>query len=76
MGMCADIPVLTLYCSTSYEFGFYPYNRKSSYLSYDDLFCKPCGIHGYDKCPVRTFDCGYLLKPGIVISKIENMLNG
>ncbi len=75
MGMCADIPVLTLYCSTSYKFGFYPYNEKSSYLSYDDLFCKPCGIHGYDKCPVSTFDCGYLLKPEIVISRIENMLN-
>ena len=75
MGMCADIPVLTLYCSTSYEFGFYPYNEKSSYLSYDDLFCKPCGIHGYDKCPISTFDCGYLLKPEVVISKIENMLN-
>jgi len=75
MGICADIPVLTLYCSTSYDFGFYPYNEKSSYLSYDDLFCKPCGIHGYDKCPISTFDCGYLLKPEIVISKIENMLN-
>ena len=75
MGMCADIPVLTLYCSTSYNFGFYPYNEKSSYLSYDDLFCKPCGIHGYNECPVGTFDCGFLLKPGIVISKIEKMLN-
>ncbi|RPI75425.1 MAG: lipopolysaccharide heptosyltransferase II, partial [Ignavibacteriales bacterium] len=75
MGMCADIPVLTLYCSTSFEFGFYPYNAKSSYLSYDDLFCKPCGIHGYEKCPIGTFDCGYLLKPGIVISKLEKMLN-
>ena len=75
MGMCADIPVLTLYCSTSYEFGFYPYNEKSSYLSYDDLFCKPCGIHGYDKCPISTFDCGYLLKPEIVTSKIDKMLN-
>jgi heptosyltransferase-2 len=75
MGMCSDIPVLTLYCSTTSDFGFYPYNAKSSYLSYDDLFCKPCGIHGYDKCPVNTFDCGYLLKPEIVISKIEKMLN-
>ncbi|HSP88399.1 MAG TPA: glycosyltransferase family 9 protein [Ignavibacteriaceae bacterium] len=75
MGMCSDIPVLTLYCSTTFDFGFYPYNAKSSYLSYDDLFCKPCGIHGYDKCPVNTFDCGYLLKPEIVISQIEKMLN-
>jgi len=75
LGMCADIPVLTLYCSTSYKFGFYPYNDKSSYLSFDDLFCKPCGIHGYTSCPRGTFECGYLLKPEIVNSKIKMMLN-
>ncbi len=62
MAMCADIPVITLFCSTSADFGFYPYNRGSSFLSYDDLFCKPCGIHGYEKCPVNTFECGCNLK--------------
>ena len=41
MGMCADIPVLTLYCSTSYEFGFYPYNEKSSYLVMIIYFVNP-----------------------------------
>jgi heptosyltransferase-2 len=75
MGMCANIPVLTLYCSTTFNFGFFPYNEKSSYLSYDDLFCKPCGIHGYDECPLGTFDCGKLLKPETVISKIEDMMD-
>jgi heptosyltransferase-2 len=74
-GICVDIPVLTLYCSTTANFGFYPYNEKSGYLSYDDLFCKPCGIHGHSKCPVNTFDCGYNLKPETVISKIEEILN-
>lgn len=74
MGMCANIPVLTLYCSTSPEFGFYPYNKGSSYLSYDNLFCKPCGIHGFDECPVKTFDCGKKLISSVVISKIEEML--
>jgi heptosyltransferase-2 len=75
LGMCADIPVLTIYCSTVDDFGFYPYNSKSRYLSYDDLACKPCGIHGYDKCPISTFACGYELKPESVISKIEEMLS-
>ena len=74
-GMCADIPVLTLYCSTTANFGFYPYNEKSSYLSYDDLFCKPCGVHGFSKCPIKTFECGYYLKPDVVIAKIEEILN-
>ncbi len=75
MGMCAEISVLTLYCSTSPNFGFYPYNNKSSFLSYDDLKCKPCGIHGKNECPLKTFECGYKLDPGVVISKIEEMLN-
>ncbi len=76
LGMIADIPVLTIYCSTVPSYGFYPYNHKSSFISYDDLSCKPCGIHGYEKCPIGTFECAYKLKPQIVISKIEEMLNG
>jgi heptosyltransferase-2 len=75
LGMCADIPVLMIYCSTVPDFGFYPYNRKSYFLSFDDLFCKPCGIHGFDKCPLGNFACGYNLKPEIVIKKIEEMIN-
>lgn len=75
LGMCADIPVLMIYCSTVPDFGFYPYNGKSYFLSYNDLFCKPCGIHGFEKCPVGNFACGYNLKPEIVIEKIEEMVN-
>lgn len=74
-GMCAGIPVLTLFCSTIPGFGFYPYSKKSSYLSYDDLSCKPCGIHGRQQCPIKTFDCGFKLTPKTVISKIEEMLH-
>lgn len=73
-GMCADIPVLTLYCSTIAGFGFYPYSPKSASLSYDDLDCKPCGIHGHDKCPINTFACGYGLKPETVIMEAYNLL--
>jgi heptosyltransferase-2 len=75
MGMAADIKVLTIYCSTIPDFGFYPYNDKSQYLSYNDLECKPCGIHGHNKCPVKTFDCGEKLIPKNVITKLEEMLN-
>ncbi len=75
LGQCAAIPVLMLYCSTNPSFGFYPYNNKSAYLSYDDLFCKPCGIHGRTECPIKTFECGFNLKPASVILKIKEILN-
>ena len=74
-GMCADIPVLTIYCSTVPEFGFYPYNKTSTYISYNDLDCKPCGIHGYDRCPVKTFDCGKKLSAQNILLEVEKLLN-
>ncbi|MBE0573262.1 MAG: glycosyltransferase family 9 protein [Ignavibacteriaceae bacterium] len=74
LGMCADIPVLTIYCSTVPRFGFYPYNKKSDYISFDDLICKPCGIHGFSKCPLDTFDCAKLLVPNLVIERAEKLL--
>jgi heptosyltransferase-2 len=75
LGMCADIPVLTIYCSTIPEFGFFPYNKQSACISFNDLSCKPCGIHGYEQCPISTFDCGYKLEPKIIISKMKELMN-
>lgn len=72
-GMCADIPVLTIYCSTIPGFGFYPYNSKSRFLSFDELKCKPCGIHGLMKCPENTFACAYNLEASSIEGKILEM---
>lgn len=75
MGMAADIPVLTIYCSTIPEFGFYPYNNKSLYISYNDLKCKPCGIHGHSVCPIETFDCARKLNTREIITLLNNILD-
>jgi heptosyltransferase-2 len=74
LGMCANISVLTIYCSTVPEFGFYPYNERSEHISYDELFCKPCGIHGFSVCPLNHFNCAKLLYPNMVIEKAEKMI--
>lgn len=75
MAMIADISVLTIYCSTIPNFGFYPYNQKGKFISYDNLECKPCGIHGHKTCPIKTFDCGYKLLPEKVIAKLEEIIS-
>lgn len=69
--MCAGIPAITIYCSTVPSFGFYPYNEKSVYLSYDELECKPCGIHGHRQCPIGTFDCAYRLDVNLIYREID-----
>jgi len=75
LGIAAGIPVLTIYCSTVPAFGFYPYTEGSGFISFDELNCKPCGIHGHEKCPIGTFECGFKLKPDSVILKMKEMLN-
>ena len=74
-GMAADIPVVTIYCSTIPDFGFSPYNGKSSTVSLNDLQCKPCGIHGYEACPLSHFNCGQKLLPVMVLQEIEHLLD-
>lgn len=71
MGVVVDRPVIMIYCSTVPDFGFYPYNKSSTYFSYDKLSCKPCGIHGYDKCPLEHFNCAKLLEPETIINNIK-----
>lgn len=76
LGMVAGVKVLTVYCSTIPEFGFYPYIDNSFFISKNDIKCKPCGIHGYTECPKNNFECGLKLTPDIMIEKIEEMLIG
>ena len=74
-GMAAGIAVLTIYCSTVPDFGFYPYNEKSRIMNFDELKCKPCGIHGHKKCPVKSFDCAYKISESEVNDIIAEMLD-
>ncbi len=71
--MAAGVPVLTVYCSTVPEFGFYGYSDRSFYLS-KGAHCKPCGIHGHSKCPNGSFECGTGIHPYEVVEKIVEIL--
>jgi heptosyltransferase-2 len=74
--MAANIPVLTIYCSTIPAFGFFPYNNESCSISYDELDCKPCGIHGHNSCPVKTFDCAHKIDIEQIKKIIIEILDG
>lgn len=53
-----NAPVTAVFCSTVPSFGFGPLSEKSTIVQTDvPLACKPCGIHGYAKCPEGHFKC-------------------
>jgi heptosyltransferase-2 len=49
--------VIAIYGATIPEFGFYPYGSKDKIFEVKGLKCRPCSIHGLNKCPVKTLDC-------------------
>ncbi|MFP4621760.1 MAG: glycosyltransferase family 9 protein [Bacteroidales bacterium] len=53
-----NAPVTAIFCSTVPEFGFYPVSDRSRIVETDiDLYCRPCGLHGYNACPEGHFRC-------------------
>ncbi len=53
-----NIPVTAFFCSTITNFGFYPLSDDKQVIEVKNLECRPCGIHGYKKCPKLYFRCG------------------
>jgi heptosyltransferase II len=53
-----NAPVTAVFCSTVPEFGFGPLSFNSTVVQTKvHLECKPCGLHGYRKCPLDHFFC-------------------
>ena len=53
-----NAPVTAIFCSTIPEFGFTPLSQNSKIAQTAmSLDCRPCGIHGYRKCPKGHFKC-------------------
>ncbi|MBX7045148.1 MAG: glycosyltransferase family 9 protein [Ignavibacteria bacterium] len=49
--------VVSLWGATIPQFGFFPYGENDIIIETEGLKCRPCSIHGGDKCPIGTFDC-------------------
>ena len=59
LASATNSPVTVFYCSTIPEFGFGPLSDNATILQVNQkLPCRPCGLHGYKKCPEKHFNCG------------------
>ncbi len=53
-----NAPVTAIFCSTVPSFGFGPLSENSHIVQTNEkLACRPCGLHGYKKCPQGHFKC-------------------
>ena len=66
-------PVIALFGATVPSFGFAPYGEKDIVVQTEGLPCRPCSIHGGDKCPIGTFDCMVRISAEMVFEKVVRM---
>jgi len=57
IGNAVDTKVLAVFGSTIPEFGFYPIGDRDIVYQVKGLKCRPCSIHGKQKCPLGTLEC-------------------
>ncbi|MBI9053994.1 MAG: glycosyltransferase family 9 protein [Bacteroidales bacterium] len=58
MASAMNAPTMAIFCSTIPKFGFGPLSDNSKSIeTKEDLDCRPCGLHGYRKCPKGHFKC-------------------
>ncbi len=52
--------VTSIFCSTVTGFGFGPLSEDKTIIEIrEQLYCRPCGLHGYKVCPQGHFRCAY-----------------
>jgi heptosyltransferase-2 len=49
--------VIAIFGATVPEFGFYPYGTHDTIFQTNGLKCRPCSVHGGNRCPIKTFVC-------------------
>jgi heptosyltransferase-2 len=59
-------PVVSIYGATAPSFGFAPRGPRDRVVETAGLTCRPCSIHGGDRCPVGTFECMERISPQTV----------
>lgn len=74
IGVAMRTPVVAIFGATIPEFGFAPYGENDLVIETKGLDCRPCAIHGGDKCPIGTFVCMKNIKAGVVFEKVKKLV--
>jgi len=70
LAVAVGTPVVAIFGPTVPSFGFAPYGEKHQVVQ-KDLDCRPCAIHGGQKCPEGHFRCMKDIAPCEVVEALE-----
>lgn len=67
-------PTVAIFCATVPKFGYGPWKTVAETVGVDGLSCRPCGRHGAQYCPTKTFACQLHLTPEVVVAAVDRVL--
>lgn len=70
MGVAHKRKILCFFGPTVPAFGFYPYTDDAEIIEVKNLYCRPCHIHGKNRCPEKHFKCMNDIDENVVLGKI------
>jgi heptosyltransferase-2 len=62
LASAVNAKVTVFFCSTVPDFGFGPLSDDAKIIEVKNLECRPCGLHGFDACPLVHFKCAELIE--------------
>lgn len=74
LAVAVRTPVVAVFGATVPEFGFAPYGKHDTVVETKGLACRPCSIHGGEKCPISTFECMVRISADEVLSAVRQVV--
>jgi heptosyltransferase-2 len=74
LAVAMKTPVAAVFGATAPEFGFAPYGEHDVVVEVKGLTCRPCSIHGGERCPISTFDCMKTISAERVYASVQTIL--
>lgn len=66
-----NAPTTAIFCSTVPSFGFGPLSDNSAVVEIKEkLYCRPCGLHGFQTCPEKHFKCALLIDKQDLLNRL------
>jgi len=64
LASAVNAPTCAVFCSTVPDFGFGPLSDVQQVVQIlEKLDCRPCGLHGFNRCPKGHFRCAEAIDP-------------
>jgi heptosyltransferase-2 len=70
-----NVPVVAIFGPTTKILGFTPYNTRNIIVEINDLYCRPCKLHGGNYCPEKHFICMNSISVNDVLESLLKILN-